>query len=216
MGRTPRQAAGGAARFGHAETGNSGWGLREHQISRLSGERVIERGLLIVLEGIDGTGKSTQCRLLAEGLRERGFAVKQSFEPTNGVYGRRLRESAEAGRLEPEEELELFLKDRKEHVEQLIRPALEAGECVVLDRYYFSTMAYQGSRGLDPGEIRRRNEEFAPVPDVLFILDLDVEVALGRVRSRGDVPNDFEREESLRRCHEIFASLHNELFGSHR
>ena len=169
-------------------------------------------GLFIVLEGIDGTGKSTQAGLLAEWFRSRGREVVASREPTDGPWGRQIRSTALTGRLSPQDELELFLKDRREHVEQLIAPALAAGKVVILDRYYFSTMAYQGARGFDPAEIRRQNEVFAPRPDLLFILDLDVDTALSRIGGRGDTANEFEKRDALAKCREIFLGLKEEPF----
>lgn len=166
---------------------------------------------LLVLEGIDGTGKSTQSKLLAEALRERGMRVITSREPTDGPYGTRLRNSATTGRLSPEEELQLFLQDRAEHVETLINPALEAGEVVILDRYYFSSMAYQGIRGFDPAEIRRANEEFAPPPDLLLLLDLPVETALQRIGVRDGEANEFEQRSSLETCSEVFHSIKDDF-----
>ncbi|MCU0797632.1 MAG: dTMP kinase [Akkermansiaceae bacterium] len=170
-------------------------------------------GMFIVLEGIDGTGKSTHVARLAEWFRNQGREAVTSFEPTRGPWGNKLRESASSGRLSPDEELELFLKDRREHVEQLIRPSLEAGKVVILDRYYFSTMAYQGARGIDIHDIRARNEAFAPKPDHLFILDLDVDTALARIGARGDTANEFEKREALQKCREIFLSLTAEPFA---
>ncbi|MFM2170459.1 MAG: hypothetical protein RI957_688 [Verrucomicrobiota bacterium] len=171
------------------------------------------QGLFIVLEGIDGTGKSSHAKRLASYFSSLGREVVLSREPTDGPWGRKLRESASTGRLDPESELEYFLRDRREHVEQLIRPALAEGKVVILDRYYFSTMAYQGSRGFDPQEIRRRNEEFAPVPDWLFILDVEIDTALQRIGHRGDTANHFERRDALQRCREIFLSLREEPFA---
>jgi dTMP kinase len=168
--------------------------------------------LFLVIEGIDGTGKSTQAQRLAEWLRELGREVVTSREPTDGPWGRKLRESAATGRLSPEDELEYFLRDRRQHVEEVIAPALAAGKVVILDRYYFSTMAYQGARGFDPAEIRRRNEEFAPVPDLLLVLDLEVDAALERIGARGDTANEFEKRDSLQRCREVFLSLAGEPF----
>ncbi len=172
----------------------------------------MNHGLFIVLEGIDGTGKSTQTRLLADWFREQGREVVASREPTDGPWGSKLRATAATGRLPAEEELELLLRDRRDHVAQLIAPALAAGKVVILDRYYFSTMAYQGSRGMDPAEIRRQNEAFAPVPDLLFVLDLDVDTALSRIGGRGDTANEFEKHESLAKCREIFLTLVGEPF----
>ena len=172
----------------------------------------MSQGLFIVIEGIDGTGKSTQSKRLAEWFRSRGREVVLSREPTNGPWGKKLRESATTGRLSAEEELECFLNDRREHVEMSIKPALAEGKVVILDRYYFSTMAYQGARGFDPVEIRRRNEAFAPQPDLLLILDLSVESAHGRIGARGDTTNEFEQRDTLTRCREIFLSLRDEPF----
>ena len=169
-------------------------------------------GKLIVIEGIDGTGKSTQATMLAEHLRSQGHEVVQSFEPTNGPWGSKLRASATTGRLSIEEELDLFLKDRRQHVEELIRPTIERGGIVVLDRYYFSTMAYQGARGVDPQEIRDTNESFAPQPDILLILDLPVDVALKRIGVRDGEANEFEKRESLQFCRDLFLSLRDESF----
>ncbi|MCF7732397.1 MAG: dTMP kinase [Akkermansiaceae bacterium] len=171
------------------------------------------QGLFIVIEGIDGTGKSTQARRLAAWYQAQGREVVVSREPTDGPWGTKLRESAASGRLSPADELEYFLKDRRQHVGELIRPALAAGKVVILDRYYFSSMAYQGCRGFDPTEIRRLNEAFAPRPDVLLILDLEVDRALERIGSRGDSANEFERRDSLQQCREIFLSLTPEPFA---
>jgi dTMP kinase len=171
------------------------------------------QGFFIVIEGIDGTGKSTQARRLGDWLMARGREVVLSREPTDGPWGTKLRESAATGRLSPEAELEYFLKDRRQHVEELIAPSLAAGKVVILDRYYFSTMAYQGARGIDPQEIRRKNEAFAPQPDLLLIIDLDVDSALTRIGARGDTANEFEKRENLIRCREIFLSLGEEPFA---
>lgn len=169
--------------------------------------------MFIVIEGIDGTGKSTQAKRLAEHFRKLAKTVTLSHEPTDGPWGTLLRNSAESGRLSPEEEVDAFLKDRREHVENVIAPALARGETVILDRYYFSMMAYQGARGFDPQQIRKDNETFAPVPDLLLILDLDVDTALQRIGSRGDTANQFEQHANLSRCREIFLSLKDEPFA---
>jgi len=107
-----------------------------------------------------------------------------------------------------EEELRLFLADRREHVEKLIGPALAAGKTVVTDRYYFSTAAYQGAAGLDPVEILAANEAFAPEPDAAIFLTLPVEDAIMRIRTyRRERLNDFEQEEYLRRVAAVFDGI---------
>ncbi len=171
------------------------------------------RGCFIVIEGIDGTGKSTQAKRLADWFEKTGREVVLGREPTDGPWGRKLRESAANGRLSPEDELQYFLNDRRQHVDETIQPALDAGKVVILDRYYFSNMAYQGARGFDPAGIRRLNESFAPVPDLLLILDLDVDHALARIGHRGDNANEFEQRDALLRCREIFLSLRGEAFA---
>lgn len=162
-------------------------------------------GLLIVVEGIDGAGKSTQARRLAARLREQGHEVVADHEPTDGPWGRKLRESAVNGRMSLDDELQAFLEDRREHVRDVIGPALARGAVVLLDRYYFSTMAYQGVRGADTDAIRRDNEAFAPRPDLVLLVDFDPRIALQRIEhSRGDVPNTFERLDQLQAIRKIF------------
>ena len=173
----------------------------------------MDRGLFIVIEGIDGTGKSSQVKRLGQWLAAQGRDVVLSREPTDGPWGKKVRETAAPGRLSPEDEWNYFLNDRRQHVAELIEPSLAAGKVVILDRYYFSTMAYQGARGFDPAEIRRQNEVFAPVPDLLLILDLDVDTALGRIGSRGDSANEFEKRGNLERCRAIFLTLRDEPFA---
>ncbi len=170
------------------------------------------KGLFIVIEGIDGTGKSTQAKRLGEWFSSQGREVVLSREPTAGPWGTKVRESAATGRLSPEDELMYFLNDRRQHVEELIAPSLAAGKVVILDRYYFSTMAYQGARGFDPVEIRAKNEAFAPVPDLLLIMDLDVDSAHARIGFRGDTANEFEKRDNLMKCRDIFLSLKDEPF----
>jgi dTMP kinase len=169
--------------------------------------RAVDRtGVLVAVEGIDGAGKTTQVRRLEAVLREAGVPVVVTKEPTAGPWGRKIRESARTGRMPPEQELEAFLRDREEHVRDLLVPALKDGKVVIVDRYYFSTVAYQGARGLDPAELMKMNA-FAPEPDLLIVLDVPPEVGLRRVRERGDVADHFEREDELRRVREIFRTL---------
>jgi len=164
------------------------------------------RGRLFVVEGIDGTGKSTQVAALSAWLGGLGFAVHARREPTTGPHGQALRASAVTGRLSLDEELRLLELDRREHVQQVIAPALEAGEIVVLDRYYFSTAAYQGARGADPATIVAHHETFAPRPDLTAVLDLDPAASRARIEERGAL-DAFEGLEDLRRCRAIFRSL---------
>ena len=167
--------------------------------------------MLIAVEGIDGSGKTTIVKFLEEELRRMGYDVLSLKEPTDSEWGKKIRESFKDRSLKPEEELELFLKDREFNVQNNILPALEAGKIVIMDRYYYSTIAYQGSLGLDIDEIRRLNEMIAPKPDLVIILDVHPEIALERIRMRGDKPNRFEDLEYLKKVREIFLSLKNNV-----
>ena len=107
-----------------------------------------------------------------------------------------------------EEILELFVLDRKQHVEEKIEPALDSGAVVLMDRYYYSSMAYQVAGGIDVEEIREKHE-FAPKPDVVLIFDLPVSVALERVKGHSDA-DEFEKEEHLEKVREAYLDLEND------
>lgn len=141
------------------------------------------RGFFIVLEGIDGTGKTTQAGLLAEALRTRGHQVVLTREPSDGPAGEKIRNYLKGPirYLTADQELALFMADRREHVDAVIRPALEQGRVVISDRYYFSSAAYQGALGLDPQWIMAEHEKFkAPRPDLVFFFSLPPTMALAR------------------------------------
>jgi dTMP kinase len=167
-----------------------------------------KKGILIAIEGIDGTGKSTQLRLLASYLRDRGCLVVETREPTNGEYGQQIRELyVNRDKYTLEEELELFIQDRRQHVNEVVAPGLAAGKVVLTDRYYFSTAAYQGAAGMDPVEVFNKNN-FAPRPDLVILLTMSPEVSQMRIQElRGDDLNDFEQEEQLRKVAELFDSF---------
>ena len=168
-----------------------------------------KRGILIAFEGIDGTGKSTQVRMLADHLAALGHEVVPTREPTDGVYGRMIRSMfASRHKLSAEEELDLFMNDRREHVRDIISPSLAAGKIVLTDRYYFSTVAYQGAAGHDPVKIMTENEAFAPVPDLVLLLALSPDEGARRIRSgRGEVLNDFEQVDELAKVAAVFDGL---------
>ena len=167
--------------------------------------RKLQKGALVVLEGIDGSGKTTQARALLGRLRRRGIPAAFFREPTRGRWGRQIKRLAvRADSLTPEQELELFVRDRRENVAKNLVPALERGRVVVLDRYYFSTIAYQGAKGIDMRRIRRMNESFAAAPDLVVILDVDPGQGLARIEGRRTRDELFEREDYLARVAAIF------------
>ena len=161
----------------------------------------VKRGQLVALEGLDGCGKSTQALRLVAALRAEGLDVVATREPTDGEYGRRIRAMARSGELvDPAEELRWFFEDRREHLELVVVPALESGRTVVTDRYFLSSVAYQGARGLDWREILTRSEASFRLPDRVLLFELSAEEALARVTSRGAAPEPaFERVDYLTR-----------------
>ena len=172
------------------------------------GPLLIPDGLFIVFEGIDGTGKSTQLHLLAEKLRGMGYAVVATREPTDGPYGQKIRELfVDRGAVSREEELELFIADREQHVKEVITPALADGCVVICDRYYLSTVAYQGANGMDPEQILKKNENF-PVPDLAIILEIEPAQGIHRIqKQRNEHPNTFEGEANLQNVAKIFGTM---------
>ena len=165
--------------------------------------------VLVNLEGIDGCGKSTQSKLLLEKLEGKGEKVIILKEPTKRPHGQKLWDMLHGKRKATNEEiLELFVLDRKQHVKEKIQPALDSEAVVLMDRYYYSSMAYQVAGGIDVEEIREKHE-FAPRPDVVLIFDLPVSVALERVKGHSDA-DEFEKEEHLEKVREAYLNLEND------
>ena len=157
------------------------------------------RGRFVTFEGIEGSGKSTQVARLATDLGARGVPVRRTHEPGEGL-DRELRTFVlERARLRPMSEAFFMVMDRHEHVERVIRPALEQGQLVLCDRFADSTLAYQGGgSGLDLADLATLNRLATGglVPDLTFLFDLPVEIALARVRERapGKKLDRFEAE----------------------
>ena len=160
---------------------------------------------MICFEGIDGAGKSFQAKRLVSFLEYKSYDAVYLTEPTDGEWGRKIRDQAKRGvREAPEEEYLLFMRDRRENVRNTIAPILNRGGVIVLDRYYFSTIAYQGARGLDTVRIRAENEAFAPTPDALLFLDVPVATGLDRISQNRSGTTAFETADYLERVREIF------------
>ena len=175
------------------------------------------RGKFITFEGIDGSGKSTQVRMLASELLFRGYEVMTTCEPGGTPLGRRLREAF----LETEEnvsplaELLLFAADRAQHVNFLIKPALEQGKIVISDRYADATFAYQGAGRGFPEKTVNQVINLATgglKPHLTLFFDLPIEKALLRTNSRnekGDKRNrmDLETSEFYHRVREFYLQI---------
>lgn len=169
-------------------------------------------GFLFVLEGIDGSGKTCTCKELKMKLESVGYEVVYLREPTNeSPWGKEMRERSPAGEFTAEEELELFIRDREWHIANRIRPALEGGKVVLLDRYFFATGAYQSAvMSLHWKDILRRNREeiSAPEPDIVFILDVPAEIGLKRATGRTGIANlQFEKLDRLIKVRQAYLEI---------
>lgn len=170
----------------------------------------VSRGKLIAFEGIDGSGKSTQLKRLAQRLRDAGSDVVETREYTDGPIGRKIGEMARSGeRVAPELELQWFMQDRREHVAEVVSPALERGQVVLTDRYTLSSVAYQGARGLDCKQILADNEAEFPLPDLALVFTLPADEGMERIRARkGEAAQpSFEQLGFQREVARIFAAL---------
>lgn len=173
-------------------------------------------GLLITFEGGEGSGKSTQMELLADWLRSAGRDVVTAREPGTTATGEAVREfllQTAPGDLSPEAELALFLAARGQLAEEVIRPALEAGGVVLVDRYGDSSVAYQGyGRGIDPGWIVELNRWATRglEPDLTVLIDVPVEAAAERRGGRD--PDRLERLDPT--FHERVRRGYREIAGN--
>lgn len=179
--------------------------------------------MFISFEGIEGAGKSTAQRLLADLLRERGHVPLLTREPGGCSLGRNLRPillDARLSGLSDRAELYLFLADRAQHVAEVVRPALESGQTVLCDRYTDSTLAYQGyGRGIDCEQLRRGNETATGglVPELTILLDLPVATGLARAgqrnREEGTVLSKGRFDAESQNFHERVRQGYLELAG---
>lgn len=155
------------------------------------------RGKFITLEGIDGAGKSTHHAWLVDHLKNQGRKIVATREPGGTGLGEKLRALLLSEPMHLETEALLMFAARREHMDKLIQPALEAGKWVVSDRFTDASYAYQGGgRGLARERIQvlERWVQAGFQPDITFVFDLPVEVAFERLAKTGNVPDRFEQE----------------------
>jgi len=161
--------------------------------------------MFIAIDGIDGAGKTTLVRRLLHAMRD--FHPLSTKEPTDqSHWGKMLRAAAVNGRLPREQEIDYFHKDRLEHLEHVVKPALADGRVVITDRYVDSTLAFQADT---PKQAQKLYAQFLPdilVPDITFILDCSVKVGLARIAKRQGSASQFEKTEFLERARKIYAS----------
>ena len=176
-----------------------------------SAGRYAESGVFVCFEGGEGSGKTTQARLLADWLAGEGYTVLLTFEPGDTPVGKELRRivlSPETGTLSHRTEALLYAADKAEHVDTVVQPALDRGEVVVTDRYVDSTLAYQGAgRSLDVAELeavaRWATNDLRP--HLTVVLDLDPAHGMGRFETRDRI--EGEPEDFFRRVRAAFLAL---------
>lgn len=172
------------------------------------------KGVFLSFEGIDGSGKSTQARLLAEALRQTGHSVTLTREPGGSAGAeeiRRLVLTGDPDRWSPETEILLFTAARRDHLEKTIQPALSRGEVVITDRFADSTRMYQGLRGagLTDTVDRLHALMIGREPDLTFLIDIDPALGLSRAQARAGDEMRFEDMglETQRRMRDGFLRL---------
>ena len=174
----------------------------------------MKNSIFIVIDGIDGSGKSEIVKMLHNYLfsKNKKYRILTTREPTNGEFGSRIRKmlAEEKDPLSSREELrELFVKDREQHLRNTIVPYLNNANddeinIVLCDRYYYSTIAFQGAQGFDMHELIKKNSMFRK-PDIAFILDVEPKLALQRIDYRKK--EKFEQLEFMNKIRKNFLKL---------
>lgn len=160
----------------------------------------VQPGILIALEGIDGSGKTTLAQFLAHQLTHAGYSVVLTKEPGGTEFGKHMRAMLQSRptALTPQTEFLLFAADRAQHMQEIIRPALSAGKVVISDRLSDSSVAYQGyGRGVDVDMIKQINSWImgSIKPTITVYLELDSQTAYQRIEQRKEQLTDFEKEQ---------------------
>ncbi len=170
-------------------------------------------GKFIVIDGLDGSGQSTQVSCLADFLGQETVITK---EPTkDSEAGRKIRKILEEHiELDPLEFQKLYVQDRKEHLNNLIIPALEQGKTVISDRYFFSTFAFGTAHGSNLEQLVELNNEFL-YPDVTFLLKVSPKICIERIKKRGSHIDLFEKEEKLSKVWDVYKTLPSRFKNIH-
>ena len=174
----------------------------------------VQGGIFIVFEGIDGSGKSTQSKMLKKHLEKKSYKTFLTQEPSNSAIGKLIKKSINSGKknISNEAIALLFAADRAEHIKKIKRE-LEKGKSVICDRYYYSSLAYQGASGLSLNWLMEINK-FAIKPSIAFYLDIAPEKALERIKKR-KTKSYFEKLAFLSNVRKIYKQLckeYEELF----
>lgn len=169
-------------------------------------------GKLIIFEGLDGCGKTTVSKKICEYLQNKNLPSIWSKEPTDFPTGLKIRKFLKGEmELSPEQEIQSFLDDREVSVSKIISPNLEKNINVVLDRYYYSTAAYQSSKEFPAKKILERNlEKKFPTPDLVLFLDISPEESLQRIEKRinpGEKKDRFETIQHLTKIRQSYKEI---------
>lgn len=168
-------------------------------------------GYLIVFEGLDGSGQTTQAKLLEKFLEKRNKEVLLTKEPTEGDNGTKVAPDIQkilTGKVDASDKKlqSLFIEDRRLHLENQIEPALEEGKIVICDRYKYSTIAYGTAQGVEKEYLEDKQKEF-PEPDLTIFLDVPSDVCEERIGARGEERSIFENPEKLEKIENVYADL---------
>lgn len=165
-------------------------------------------GKFIVIEGLDGSGKSAQIELLVSFLKDIGKKVILTKEPTvDSKAGRKVKQVLKGEiKTGPLELQKLYIQDRKEHLENKVIPALKEEKFVVSSRYAFSTFAYGASDGLNVDLLIKMNEQFL-LPNLTIIIDVSPESCIQRIEGRGESKELFEKKEKLIKVNKFYKKI---------
>jgi len=163
---------------------------------------VKKKGIFICIEGLDGSGKTTHAHRIVRNLQKKGFDAVYTTEPSRGELGKFIRSSVLQGKKRVPRVVEalLFAVDRVEHLEKMVKPALEEGKIVISDRCVYSSLAYQGAAELDLEWIEEINRMALP-PDLAIYIDVPPEVVVERIKRKKSV---MERLETQRKVREVY------------
>ena len=166
-----------------------------------------KKGIFICIEGLDGSGKTTHAHRLVRNLQKKELEAIYTTEPSRGELGKFIRSSVLEGEKRVPRVLEtvLFAVDRVEHLEKMVKPALQQGKIVVSDRYIYSSLAYQGSAGLDVNWIKEINSFVLPA-DIAIYIDVPPEVVVKRIKRKKSV---MEKLETQRKVQEVYMMFVN-------
>lgn len=165
-------------------------------------------GKFVVFEGLDGSGQSTQTKVLADFLKEKGYKVLITKEPTiKSKAGKLIKKFLDKKeKISPKKLQELFTQDRKWHLKNVVIPALKNGKTVISDRYFFSSFCYGVTEGLNLEKLIKLNEKFL-LPDLVFFLDVKAETCLERIKKRGKEKTLFESKEKLDKVYQNYRKI---------